>query len=41
MIKNNPMAVSYGCQGSGSTVVAAIKDDGIVVKDLQSGTAKM
>ena len=41
MIKNSPMAVAYGCQGSGSTVVAAIKDDCIVVKDLQSGTGKL
>lgn len=40
-IKNFPGSIAYGSKGNGSLVVAAIKDNGVAVKDLRSGMSKL
>lgn len=39
-ISNAPHAVAFGCQVSGSLVVAALKEQSVVVKDIKSGLDK-
>ena len=40
-VRNFAGCVAYGCKGNDSLVVAAIKDNGVVVKDLRSGLSKL
>ncbi len=37
-IISTPHSVAYGCQKNGSLVVAALKDQSVVVKDTKNGT---
>lgn len=40
-VLNLPHAIAFGCQSSNSLVIAALKEQGVAVKDLKSGVDKM